>query len=157
MPGMLSADGRKSHWATTARGFPGGAGVKNLPANAGDIRDMGSIPGSGRSLGGEHGNSLQYSCLENHSDRGAWWATVHRIAKSWTRLKRPSMHALKHCKSSSPPQVHPHCCLEVLSKIGSFSMDYTYSEAFLLSNILVNHINTYTHKMVVIPALQGKY
>ena len=55
--------------------------VKNLPANAGDIIDMGSIPGSGRSPGGEHGNPFQYSCLENPMDRGAWWATVHRVAK----------------------------------------------------------------------------
>ena len=48
--------------------------VKNPPANAGDARDMGSIPGSGRSLGGGHGNSIQYSCLENPTDRGAWWS-----------------------------------------------------------------------------------
>ena len=51
--------------------------VKNLPANAGDIRDAGSIPGLGRSPGEEHGNPLQYSCLENPMDRGAWQATVH--------------------------------------------------------------------------------
>ena len=53
--------------------------VKNPPANAGDIGDMSSIPGSGRSPGGVHGNSLQYSCLENPMDRGAWWATVHSL------------------------------------------------------------------------------
>ena len=58
--------------------------VKNLPANAGDIRDVGLIPGSGRSLGGEHGNPLQYSCLENPMDGGAWQATVHEVAKSQT-------------------------------------------------------------------------
>ena len=58
--------------------------VKNPPANAGGIRDMGSIPGSGRSSGEGHGNLLQYSCLENPMDRGAWWATVHRIADSET-------------------------------------------------------------------------
>ena len=62
--------------------------VKNLPANAGDVRDAGLIPGSGRSPGGGHGNPLQYSCLENPMDREAWWATVHRVTKSWTRLKR---------------------------------------------------------------------
>ena len=56
--------------------------VKNLPVNAGDAGDVGSIPGSGRSPGGEKGNSLQYSCLENSMDRGAWWATVHGLAKS---------------------------------------------------------------------------
>ena len=60
--------------------------VKNLPTNAGDIRDVGSIPRSGISPGGEHGNSLQYSCLEKPMDRGAWWAAVHGVAKSWTRL-----------------------------------------------------------------------
>ena len=61
--------------------------VKNVPANAGDIRDIGSIPGSGRSLGGGHGNPLQYSCLEDPMDRGAWWATVYRVTKSHTQLK----------------------------------------------------------------------
>ena len=60
--------------------------VKNLPANAGDIRDMGSIPGLGRFPGIGNGNPLQYSCLENPMDRGAWWATVHRVAKSQTQL-----------------------------------------------------------------------
>ena len=67
--------------------------IKNPPANVGDIRDVGSIPGLGRALGGGHGNPLQYSCLESSMDRGAWWATVHRIAKSWTQLKQLSMHA----------------------------------------------------------------
>ena len=66
--------------------------VKNLPANAGDTRDVGSIPGSGRSPGGGHGNPLQYSCLKNPMDRGAWKATVHRVAKSCTGLKRLSTH-----------------------------------------------------------------
>ena len=56
--------------------------VKNPPANAGDIRDSGSIPGSGRSSRGGNGKSLQYSCLENPMDRGAWRATVHVVAKS---------------------------------------------------------------------------
>ena len=59
-------------------GFPGGSVVKNLPANAGDV---GSIPGSGRSPGEGNGNPLQYSCLENPMDRGAWQATVHGVAK----------------------------------------------------------------------------
>ena len=58
--------------------------VKNPPANAGDIRDMGSTPRSGRSPGGGHSNPLQYSCLENPMDRGAWQATVHRVTQSWT-------------------------------------------------------------------------
>ena len=58
--------------------------IKKLPANAGDIRDVGSTPGMGRSFGGGHGNPLQYSCLENPMDRGAWQATVHGVAKSQT-------------------------------------------------------------------------
>ena len=58
--------------------------VKNPPANAGDIRDTGSVLGLGRSPGGEHGNPLQYSCLENPMDRGTWGALVHRVTKSWT-------------------------------------------------------------------------
>jgi len=61
--------------------------VKNPPANAGGIRDAGSILGWGRSLGGGHGNSFQYSCLENPMNRGAWWARVHKVTKRWTQLK----------------------------------------------------------------------
>ena len=60
--------------------------VKNLPDNARDSRDEGSIPRSGRSPGGGHGNPFQYSCLQNYMDRGAWWATVHGAAKSQTQL-----------------------------------------------------------------------
>ena len=60
--------------------------VKNSPANAGVIRGLGSIPGLGRSLGKENGNPLQYSGLENPMDRGAWWAAVCGVTKSWTRL-----------------------------------------------------------------------
>ena len=67
--------------------------VKNLPANVGDIRAEASVPGFVRSLGGGHGNPLQYSCLENPMDRGTWWTTVHRVTKSWTKLKQFSMHA----------------------------------------------------------------
>ena len=58
--------------------------VKNLPANVGNVRDAGSVPGSGRSLGGEHGNTLQDSCLENPMDRRVRRATVHRVTWSWT-------------------------------------------------------------------------
>ena len=61
--------------------------VKNLPANAGDERYMGSVPGLGRFSGGGHGNPLQYSCLENPMDREAWQAIVHGVSESWTRLK----------------------------------------------------------------------
>ena len=66
--------------------------IKNPPASAGDIRDAGSIPGSGRSPEEGHGNPLQYSCLENPMDRGASRATVHAVSKSPTQLKRLCMH-----------------------------------------------------------------
>ena len=61
--------------------------VKNLPASAGDIRDMGPIPGLGRCSAEGNGNPLQYSCLENSMDRGTWWVIVYSVAKSQTRLK----------------------------------------------------------------------
>ena len=76
-------------WSTVDSGFPGcrdGKAVKNPPANAGDVRDAGSIPRSERSPGGGHGNLLQYSCLENPMD-GVGWATAYRVAKSQTQLK----------------------------------------------------------------------
>ena len=75
-------------WSKRIWGFPGGTVVKNPPANAGDTGDMGSIPGSERSFGGRNGTPLQYSCLGNPIDRGAWaWrAIVHEVAKSQTRL-----------------------------------------------------------------------
>ena len=65
--------------------------VKNLPTNAGDIREAGSIPGSGRSPGEGHGQPLQYSCQENPIERRAWWAIVHGFAQSRTWLKQFSM------------------------------------------------------------------
>ena len=68
--------------------------VKNPPANAGDIRDVGSIPGLGRSPGGGHGNPLPYSCLKNAMDRGPWQAMVHGLTKSWTILEQLITHAL---------------------------------------------------------------
>ena len=67
-------------------GFPGGTVVKNPPANAGDTRDTGSIPGSGKSPGVGNVNQLQYSCWENSMDRGAWWAAILRVEKSRTVL-----------------------------------------------------------------------
>ena len=66
---------------------------KTPPPNAVDMRDTGSVPRLGRSPGGGHSNPLQYSCLENLLDGGAWQATVHRVAKSWTRLKWLSAHS----------------------------------------------------------------
>ena len=67
--------------------------VKDLPVNAGDFRDVGLIPGSGRFPGGGHGSPLQYSCLENPMDRRTWRAMLHRVAKSRTKLKWLNIHA----------------------------------------------------------------
>ena len=67
-------------------GFPGSSMVRNPPANAGDTGDAGLIPGSGRSPGGGNGNPLQYSCLKNSMDRGAWQATVQSVTKNQTQL-----------------------------------------------------------------------
>ena len=78
----------------------GSVGIESA-CNAGDI-DVGLISGWGRSPGEGHGNPLQYSCLKNPMDRGAWWAMVHGAAKSQTRLKRPSMHPVYICQSQSP-------------------------------------------------------
>ena len=83
--------------------------VKKTPVNAGDVRDTGLIPGSGRSPGGKHGNPLQYSYLENSMDRGDWRAIVHRVAKSQTQRQRLSMHA--HTVISSPPETFRLNCL----------------------------------------------
>ena len=79
-------------------GLSGGAVVKNLPANAGDARDSGLIPGWERSPGKGNGNPLQDSCLGNPMDRGAWWAPVHGITKSWTRLST-CMHTHTHMQA----------------------------------------------------------
>ena len=74
--------------------------VKNLPTNAEDLRDASSVLGLGRFRGGEHGNLLQYSCQGNPKDRGVWWATIHRVTKSWIRLKRlSSSSSWWYCKN----------------------------------------------------------
>ena len=76
--GSIPSQETSYHMLQYSRGFPGGAVVKNLPANAGDMFN----PWSGRSPGGVNGNLLQYSCLKNSMDRGAWLATVHGVAES---------------------------------------------------------------------------
>ena len=76
--------------------------IKNLIANAGDVRDMGSIPGSGRSLEEGNGNLLKYSCLENSMDRGHWWAMVHKVTKSWTQLRRLNTQRDQECVCINP-------------------------------------------------------
>ena len=91
-------------WEAQSRASQAALMVTNPPANEWDIKDPGSIPGLGRSPGGGNGNSLQYSCLENPMDRGAWWATVHRVVKSRTRLKQLSTHT--QAQSSFPLSCH---------------------------------------------------
>ena len=79
--------------------------VKNPPVNAGDAA---SIPGLGRSPGGGHGNLFQYFCLENPMDKEAWWATVHRVAQSWTQLKQLSTRAYIHTYIHTHTHTHIH-------------------------------------------------
>ena len=96
----------------------GGSAVKNLVCSADVAGDAGSIPGLGSSPGGGHGNPLQYSCLENPMDRGAWWATVHRVAKSRTQRKRLGGHARAHAPSllKLSPTSRPFPALEVVTE-----------------------------------------
>ena len=91
--------------------------VKNPLASAGDIRNVGSIPGLGRCPGGGHGNRLQYSYLENPIDRGDWQATVHRIARSQTQLKQLSTHARIRSLYSNKIVSEAHY-LERIKKLG---------------------------------------
>ena len=94
-----------SSFCATVLGFPGSSVAKNPLANAGDTRDAGSIPGSGRSPGGRRGDPLQYPCLETPMDRGAWRSTVHRVTQSQTRLKQPSMHACATPSFHTQPRI----------------------------------------------------
>ena len=86
----------------TKRAFPGSARMVRSPAaSAGDVKAVGSIPGSGRSPGAWHGNPLQYSCLGTPMKRGAWWATVHGVTKNWTLLKWLSTRETESCRVPS--------------------------------------------------------
>ena len=94
--------------------------VKNPSINAEDIKDASSIPGLGRSPGGGYSNPLQYSCLENPMNRGAWQATVHGVTNSWTGLTGLSMHALQGPSSQMPTkdQTHKQIFLRLDLRIG---------------------------------------
>ena len=102
-PGYLS--GPLPAW-----GYPGGAGGKEPPCQCRlEVRDTGSVPGLGRSSGGRHGNPLQYPCLENPMDRGAWRTTVHKVSQSRTRVKQISTawtHSAKATHTHSLPPTH---------------------------------------------------
>ena len=96
--------------------FPGGLVVRNLPAKAGDARDVGSIPGSGRSPGKGNGNPLQYFCLENLVDRGAWQATVHGVTRVGHDLVTKPLPLFLPGKSHgqrSPAVYSSWCCKEL--------------------------------------------
>ena len=95
--------------------------VKNPPANAGGVRDASSIPGPGRRPGEGNGNLAQCSCLENPMDRGAWWATVHGVTKSWRRLKQLSVHA----------RIRPQTT-KLLENIGRTASDIKCDNIFLV-------------------------
>ena len=75
--------------------------VKNMPTSAGDARNVGSIPGLGRSLGEDNGNSMQYSCLENSMDRGAWQATAHGVTKNQTPQSDQHFHFQRNMRTVS--------------------------------------------------------
>ena len=111
--------------------------VKNLLANAGDIRDEGLIPGLGRSPGQGHSNPLQYPCLENPMDSGAWWATVPRTIKSQTRLKQLSTHILTHTSnlmafySSKYPPIDPWTSQHLKPICSIVSKGFLFSHVFI--------------------------
>ena len=106
-------------WYVYIVDFPCGSMVKNLPANARGIRDVGSIPGLGRSPGGGHGKPLQYSCLENPMDRGTWKATVHGIIRIQTLLKWLSMKACTACMHC----IYISATLSVCPTLSSLAID----------------------------------
>ena len=127
-------------------GFPSDAVIKTLPANAGDARDTSLIPGSGRCPGEGNDNTLQYSCLENPMDIGAWRATVHGVTKTQTRL---SMHIRMHeAKKKSTSVIRIRC--QSTEEIGSnmyiirymfLELSYTHSVCkyvFINIHIFVN-------------------
>ena len=108
-------------------GFPGGAGVKNLPANAGETRDVSLIPGSGRSPRIGNGNPLQYSCLENPMNRGAWRATVYGVAECECACTHARAHTHTHthyrhcfCALSWGCQWYPSLCLSIAQSTSHF-------------------------------------
>ena len=113
--------------------------VKNLPDNAGDIRDPGSIPGLGRSPGEVHGNP-QYSCLENPVDRGAWQATVHRATQSWTWLKwqsTPKPTVVTYCSEKKKGSFQNNTYLQCTWPHKSSMEMYEFDVIFMLTNTLI--------------------
>ena len=115
-------------------GFPGDSVVKNPLANAGDVGDVGSIPGLGRSPGKENGNPLQYSCLENSMDRTAWWATV------WGDHKESDMTENAHTRYYYSLHTHKNCRRILLHALSAF-----YGTKITCSNSLATWLEELTH------------
>ena len=105
--------------------------VKNPPANAGDIRDTGLIPGLGRSPGGGYGDPVRYSCLENPMDRGAWRAIVPEVTKSWTWLKLLEAGTVSAKQQSEPALCSVYMCVCVYIYIERERRFYIYNLYFL--------------------------
>ena len=129
-------------WATRGfLGFPGGLAVKNPPANA---RDMGSIPGSGRSPGEGNGNPLQYSCLKNAMDREAWWPTVHGVEKSRTQLREWATRGFLSSRWHFQGAKFWRClgCHEICSsnKIHHFHLPVTHSPTYLFTYLCIYYV-----------------
>ena len=135
-------------WLSNKMSFPSGASVKNLPANAGDLRDVDSTPGSGRSPGEGHGNSLQFSCLENPMNRVAWQATVHRVTKrhGWSDLasKWASNTVLKLLNSSKVGYLFPKVVLKYI-----YAFIYAISSLVSPKTIFPRPNSNYTPKSIL--------
>ena len=118
--------------------------VKNPPASAGDVRDMGSSPKAGRSSGGGHGNPLQYSCLVNPMDRGAWWATVHGVTES--DITETTQHGSSQGQEKVKLTIHHHTVKNHTSRTkATVSVDFIFlcSNHSKFHDVLLIHMNTH--------------
>ena len=123
--------------------------IKIMPANVGDIRGVGSIPGLGRSPGEGNGKPLQYSCLENPKDRGAWWAMVHRVTKCWTQLKQLSMHACTPMLTCFPSGSESKESVRAVSEspVGQETQVWSLGQEDPLEQGMAIHSNVLTQKI----------
>ena len=119
-------------------GFPGRLVVKNLPVKAGDARDMGSVPGLGRSPGVGSNNLFQYSCLENYMGRGAWWATVHGAANSRTWLS--TAHTCMRVRAHTHTHTHAVQTTASQSKFSTFFGVVSLYQTFLWTQSWKNSV-----------------